>query len=336
MKKKSAYTVAVVGATGAVGTEMLSVLEERKFPVGEVRPLASSKSAGGTVSFRGDDVTVKLLTRESFQGIDLALFSAGASVSKEYAPVAVKAGAVVIDNSSAWRMDPQVPLVVPEVNAHDLETHQGIVANPNCSTIQMVVVLKPLHDRATITRVIVSTYQSVSGTGKEAMDELAEQCRQLLSFGDVTSTVYPHQIAFNCLPHIDDFLSSGYTGEEMKMVNETRKILGDRSIGISATTVRVPVFVSHAESVNVETKQKLSVEETRAILSTAPGVQLYDDPSRTLYPLQIHAAGTDAVFVGRIREDDSIPNGLNLWVVADNLRKGAALNAVQIAEALVR
>lgn len=336
MKKKSAYTVAVVGATGAVGTEMLSVLEERKFPVDEVRPLASSRSAGGTVSFRGDDVKVKLLTRDSFQGIDIALFSTGASVSKEYAPAAVTAGAVVIDNSSAWRMDPQVPLIVPEVNAHDLETHQGIVANPNCSTIQMVVVLKPLHDQATITRVVVSTYQSVSGTGKEAMDELAEQCRQLLSFGDVKSTVYPHQIAFNCLPHIDDFLSSGYTGEEMKIVNETRKILGDHSIGISATTVRVPVFVGHAESINVETKQKLSVEETRAILSTAPGVQLYDDPARKLYPLQIHAAGTDAVFVGRIREDDSIPKGLNLWVVADNLRKGAALNAVQIAEALAR
>ncbi len=336
MKKKSAYTVAVVGATGAVGTEMLSVLEERKFPVNEVRPLASSKSAGGTVSFCGDDLTVKLLARESFQGIDIALFSAGASVSKEYAAVAVKAGAVVIDNSSAWRMDPQVPLVVPEVNVHDLDAHQGIVANPNCSTIQMVVALKPLHDQATITRIVVSTYQSVSGTGREAMDELAEQCRQLLSFGDVTSTVYPHQIAFNCLPHIDDFLSSGSTGEEMKMVNETRKIFGDHSIGISATTVRVPVFVGHAESINIETKQKLSVEETRAILSTAPGVQLYDDPSRKLYPLQIHAAGTDAVFVGRIREDDSIPNGLNLWVVADNLRKGAALNAVQIAEELAR
>ena len=298
--------------------------------------MASSRSAGGEVSFRGDDVKVKLLTRDSFQGIDIALFSAGAGVSKEYAPVAVKAGAVVIDNSSAWRMDPQVPLVVPEVNPRDLETHEGIIANPNCSTIQMVVVLKPLHDQAVITRVVVSTYQSVSGTGKEAMDELAEQCRQLLSFGDVKSKVYPHQIAFNCLPHIDEFVSSGYTREEVKMVNETRKILGDRSIGISATTVRVPVFVGHAESVNVETKKKLSVEETRAILSSAPGVQLYDDPSRGLYPLQVHAAGTDAVFVGRIREDETIPNGLNLWVVADNLRKGAALNAIQIAEELVR
>ncbi len=336
MKTQASYHVAVVGATGAVGTEMLSILEERKFPVEEVRPLASSRSAGGTVSFRGDDITVQLLTRDSFQGIDVALFSAGAGVSKEYAPVAVKAGAVVIDNSSAWRMDPDVPLVVPEVNPHDLETHQGLIANPNCSTIQMVVVLKPLHDHATITRVVVSTYQSVSGTGKEAMDELAEQCRQLLSFGDVKPNVYPYQIAFNCLPHIDEFVSSGYTREEMKMVNETRKILGGREIGVSATTVRVPVFVGHGESINVETRKKLSVEETRAILSTAPGVQLYDDPSRRLYPLQVHAAGTDAVFVGRVREDESIPNGLNLWVVADNLRKGAALNAVQIAEALVR
>ena len=336
MKKKSAYTVAVVGATGAVGTEMLSILEERTFPVEEVRPLASSRSAGGDVPFRGDTVKVKVLTRESFQGVDIALFSAGAAVSKEYAPAAVEAGAVVIDNSSAWRMDPHVPLVVPEVNAHALETHRGIVANPNCSTIQMVVVLKPLHDHATITRVVVSTYQSVSGTGKEAMDELAEQCRQLLSFSNVTAKVYPHQIAFNCLPHIDEFLASGSTREEMKMVNETRKILGDQSIRISATTVRVPVFIGHAESINLETEKKISVPETRAILSTAPGVQLYDDPSKTLYPLQIHAAGTDAVYVGRIREDESIAKGLNLWVVADNLRKGAALNAVQIAEELVR
>ncbi len=335
MDKKSAYTVAVVGATGAVGAEMLSVLEERKFPIDRVRPLASSRSAGGTVAFCGEELKVELLTKDSFQGTDLALFSAGADVSKEYAPVAAKAGAVVIDNSSAWRMDPQVPLVVPEVNPSDIEKHQGIIANPNCSTIQMVVALKPLHDQARIKRIIVSTYQSVSGTGKEAMDELAEQCRQLLSFGDIKPKVYAHQIAFNCLPHIDDFLPSGYTKEEMKMVNETRKIMGDQSIGISATTVRVPVFVCHAESINIETERKLSVEDARAILSTAPGVQVYDDYSRGVYPLQIDSAGTDAVFVGRIREDESIPNGLNLWVVADNLRKGAALNAVQIAEELL-
>ncbi|MFB3145607.1 MAG: aspartate-semialdehyde dehydrogenase [Nitrospirales bacterium] len=336
MNKKSAYTVAVVGATGVVGTEMLSILEERKFPVGQVLPLASSRSAGGEVTFRGDAVKIKLLTKDSFQGIDIALFSAGGNVSKEYAPVAVKAGAVVIDNSSVWRMDPKVPLVVPEVNPHDIEKHQGIIANPNCSTIQMVVALKPLHDHAKITRIVVSTYQSVSGTGKDAMDELAEQCRQLLSFEDIKLKVYPHQIAFNCLPHIDDFLPSGYTKEEMKMVNETRKIMGDESIGIAATTVRVPVFVGHGESINIETEKKLSVEEARRILSTAPGVQLHDDPSMGVYPLQIDAAGTDAVFVGRIREDDSIPKGLSLWVVADNLRKGAALNAVQIAEELVK
>ena len=276
MNKKSAYTVAVVGVTGAVGTEMLSILEERKFPVDQVLPLASSRSAGGEVTFRGKRIKVKLLTKESFQGVDIALFSAGGTVSQEYAPVAVEAGAVVIDNSSAWRMDLKVPLVVPEVNLHDIETHQGIIANPNCSTIQMVVALKPLHDHAKITRIVVSTYQSVSGTGKDAMDELAEQCRQLLSFGDIKPKVYPHQIAFNCLPHIDDFLPSGYTKEEMKMVNETRKIMGDESIGIAATTVRVPVFVGHGESINIETEKKLSVEEARTILSAAPGVQLQD------------------------------------------------------------
>jgi len=336
MKKKSAYTVAVVGATGAVGAEMLATLEARTFPVDRLLPFASSKSAGGHVRFRGAEVNVSVLTKDSFRGVDVALFSAGTDVSKEYAPIAAKAGAVVIDNSSAWRMDPQVPLVVPEVNLHDLEKHQGLIANPNCSTIQMVVALKPLHDHATITRVVVSTYQSVSGTGKEAMDELAEQCRRLMNFDDVHPTVYPHQIAFNCVPHVDDFLPSGSTKEEMKMVNETKKILGDPSMGISATTVRVPVFISHAESINVETKNKVSVQEARAILSTAPGVQLYDDPSRRVYPMPIDAVGTDAVFVGRIREDESIPNGLNLWVVADNLRKGAALNAVQIAEAVVR
>lgn len=336
MKKKAAYTVAVVGATGAVGAEMLATLEARTFPVDRLLPVASSKSAGGHVRFRGAEVNVRVLTKDSFRGVDVALFSAGTDVSKEYAPIAAKAGAVVIDNSSAWRMDPRVPLVVPEVNPHDLENHQGMIANPNCSTIQMVVALKPLHDHGTITRVVVSTYQSVSGTGKEAMDELAEQCRRLMNFDDVHPTVYPHQIAFNCVPHVDDFLPSGSTREEMKMVNETRKILGDPSMGISATTVRVPVFIGHAESINVETKKKVSVQDARAIFSTAPGVQLYDDPARRVYPMPIDAVGTDAVFVGRIREDESIPNGLNLWVVADNLRKGAALNAVQIAEAVAR
>ncbi len=336
MKKKSTYSVAVVGATGVVGTEMLRVLEERKFPVERILPLASSRSAGGEVSFAGEGLLVKLLTKESFEGIDLALFSAGSEISREYAPIAAQAGAVVIDNSSAWRMEKDVPLVVPEVNPGDIAKHRGIIANPNCSTIQMVVALKPLHDQVRITRIVVSTYQSVSGTGKEAMDELEEQCRQVFSFGEVKPTVYPYQIAFICLPHIDEFLPSGYTKEEMKLVHETQKIMGDDSIRITATTVRVPVFVGHSESINIETVKELPVTEARAILSMAPGVQLYDDPSHGLYPLPIDVAGTDAVYVGRIRKDESVPHGLNLWVVADNLRKGAALNAIQIAEELTK
>jgi len=334
--KKSAYTVAVVGATGVVGTEMIQVLEERKFPVGELVPLASARSEGNEVAFRGQDLPVKVLQPDSFKGVDLALFSAGASVSKEFGPVAVKAGSIVVDNSSAWRMDPNVPLVVPEVNALALERHQGLIANPNCSTIQMVVALKPLHDAVRIKRIIVTTFQSVSGTGKEAMEELAEQSRKLLNFGEAQTEVYPHQIAFNCLPHIDEFLPNGYSKEEMKMVHETRKIFDDSSIQVTATTVRVPIFVCHAESVNIETERKLTANEARAILAAAPGIQVYDDPSRNLYPLPVDVVGTDAVYVGRVREDESIPNGLNLWIVADNLRKGAALNAVQIAEVLFR
>ncbi|GJL50247.1 MAG: aspartate-semialdehyde dehydrogenase [Nitrospirales bacterium] len=336
MKKKLAYNVAVVGATGAVGTEMLRILEERKFPVDQVLPLASARSAGENVTFNGEDLTVKLLEKDSFTGIDIALFSAGADTSKEFAPLAVDAGAIVVDNSSAWRMDPQVPLVVPEVNAHALEWHNGIIANPNCSTIQMVVALQPLHKAVCIKRVVVTTFQSVSGTGKDAMEELADQSRKLMSLQESKSTVYPHHIAFNCLPHIDEFLPSGYTKEEMKMVNETQKIMEDTMIQVTATTVRVPVFVSHAESINIETKGRLTANEARAILSEAPGVQVYDDPSHQIYPLQKDVAGTDAVYVGRVREDESIANGLNLWVVADNLRKGAALNAVQIAEELIR
>ncbi|MCZ6801029.1 MAG: aspartate-semialdehyde dehydrogenase [Nitrospirae bacterium] len=335
MNKKSAYTVAVVGVTGLVGTEMLQILAERKFPIDQVIPLASSRSAGEVVSFGGKDHKVKLLTKESFEGVDIALFSAGSDVSVEFAPIAAAAGAVVIDNSSAWRMAKDVPLVVPEVNPKAMAQHKGIIANPNCSTIQMVVALHPLHQAVRIKRVVVSTYQSVSGTGKEAMTELETQTRQLFSFENISPTVYPHQIAFNCLPHIDDFLPSGYTKEEMKMVNETKKIMGDDSIQVSATTVRVPVFVGHSESINIETERKLSAAEARAILSIAPGVQLHDDPSRGVYPLAVDAVGNDSVWIGRIREDDTIPNGLNLWVVADNLRKGAALNAVQIAEHLI-
>jgi aspartate-semialdehyde dehydrogenase len=276
------------------------------------------------------------LTKDSFAGVDIALFSAGAELSREFAPIAVKAGAVVIDNSAAWRMAPEVPLVVPEVNAHDIQRHKGIIANPNCSTIQMVVALKPLHDQARIKRIVVTTFQSVSGTGKEAMDELMAECQDLLSFKEASPKVYPYQIAFNCLPQIDDFLPSGYTKEEMKMVHETRKIMGDQSIHVTATTVRVPVYVGHSEAINIETEQKVSANEARALLSTAPGVLLYDDPAHKIYPMPLEVAGKDEVYVGRIREDESIANGLNLWVVADNLRKGAALNAVQIAEHLAK
>lgn len=336
LKKKPAYVVAVVGATGAVGTEMIEVLEERKFPIIRLVPLASARSAGGTVIFEGNEVPIEVLTKDSFAGVDIALFSAGADLSREFAPIAVKAGAVVIDNSAAWRMTPDVPLVVPEVNAHDIQRHQGIIANPNCSTIQMVVALKPLHDEAKIKRIVVTTFQSVSGTGKDAMDELMTECQDLLSFKSASPKVYPYQIAFNCLPQIDDFLPSGYTKEEMKMVHETRKIMGDQSIHVTATTVRVPVYVGHSEAVNIETERKLSANDARAILSTAPGVLLYDDPAHKIYPMPLEVAGKDEVYVGRVREDESIAHGLNLWVVADNLRKGAALNAVQIAEHLAQ
>jgi len=334
-KKKPAYNVAIVGATGAVGSQMIEVLEERKFPVERLYPLASSRSASGAVSFRGQEVPVQVLTQDSFAGIDLALFSAGSDISKEFAPIAVQKGAIVIDNSAAWRMDPQVPLVVPEVNPHDLSRHQGLIANPNCSTIQMVVALKPLHDQVRIKRVVVTTFQSVSGTGREAMDELLDQSKALLNFQSPQPTVYPHRIAFNCLPHIDEFLASGYTKEEMKLVHETRKIMGDNSIQITATTVRVPVYIGHSESVNIETERTLTANEARALLSAAPGVVVYDDPAHGLYLMPMDVVGKDEVYVGRIREDESIPNGLNLWIVADNLKKGAALNAVQIAELLV-
>jgi aspartate-semialdehyde dehydrogenase len=337
MEKKKTYCVAVVGATGAVGKEMISVLEERAFPVSELIPLASYRTAGTEVSFCGQSITVKELKKDSFEGIDLALFSAGASVSQEFAPCAVQAGTVVVDNSSAFRMDPEVPLIVPEVNPEAMKSHKGIIANPNCSTIQMVVVLKPIHDRARIKRIVAATYQAVSGTGKEAMDELFEQSKMIFHFqkNEIQPKVYPHQIAFNCLPHIDVFLENGYTKEEMKMVNETKKIMGDDSIQVTTTTVRVPVFIGHSEAVNIEMEQELSPEECRKILQDSPGIVIVDDPSQNIYPLPINAAGEDPVFVGRIRKDETVLHGLNLWIVADNLRKGAALNAVQIAEVLI-
>jgi aspartate-semialdehyde dehydrogenase len=335
LSKKDSYVVAVVGATGAVGEEMVLTLEQRDFPVKELRVFASERSLGKKIEFRNNEIQIETLNDDSFKGIDIALFSAGAERSKIWAPIAVKSGCVVIDNSSQWRMDPDVPLVVPEVNPHDLKWHKGIIANPNCSTIQMVVALKPIHDVAKIKRIVVTTFQSVSGTGKKAMDELLQQTTDLLNFREIKCNVYPHQIAFNVLPHIDKFLDNGYTKEEMKMVNETRKIMGDPSIRVTATTVRVPVFRCHSESVNIETEKKLSANEVRAILAGAPGVIVFDAPEKNVYPLPVDVAGKDEVYVGRIREDESIPNGINMWIVADNLRKGAALNAVQIAERLI-
>lgn len=328
-------TVAVVGATGAVGRTMLTVLEDRDFPASEVIALASSRSAGGKVPFRGGELTVRELTPESFKGVDLALFSAGGERSLEFAPHAVAAGCVVVDNSSAWRMDGRCPLVVPEVNPDDLDWHHGIIANPNCSTIQMVMVLKPIHDAAGITRVVVSTYQAVSGTGQKAVDELERQVRQMFNMQEPEAQVYPYRIAFNCLPQIDVFMPNAYTKEEMKMTEETVKIMGDPGIKVTATCVRVPVFYGHSEAVNVETKKKLGANEARAVLSRAPGVQVADNPDMKIYPMPIEAAGEYETFVGRIREDETIDNGLNLWVVADNVLKGAALNAVQIAELLL-
>jgi aspartate-semialdehyde dehydrogenase len=334
---KSTYSVAVVGATGAVGNEMINVLEQRDFPVSRIKLLASSRSAGESLEFRGEHVTVEELTEDAFKDIQIGLFSAGGSVSEKFAPIAARDGCVVIDNTSAFRMEPEVPLVVPEVNPHAIGqyTQKRIIANPNCSTIQMVVVLKPIHDLARIRRVVVSTYQAVSGTGKEAIEELDRQTRAIFSQQEVKVEVYPHQIAFNCLPHIDVFLDNGYTKEEIKMINETKKIMEDDSIRVTATTVRVPVFYGHSESVNIETEKKITPQECRDVLSKAPGVVVEDDPSLFRYPLALYATGKDETFVGRIREDESIEKGINMWVVSDNIRKGAALNAVQIAEILI-
>ena len=330
--------VALAGATGAVGNQMIECLEESDFPVNQIKMLASSRSAGRELTFRGQTIVVEEMTEDSFAGMDIALFSAGGGTSKHFAPHAAKAGCVVVDNSSAWRMDPEVPLVVPEVNPDAVAgyTVKGIIANPNCSTIQMVVALYPIHKQFGIKRIVVSTYQAVSGTGKKAVDELFDQTRAILNFRDAQSKVYPHQIAFNCLPHIDTFDASGYTKEEIKMVNETRKIMGDDSIQVTATTVRVPVFYGHSEAVNIETEKPIDAEAVRALLADAPGVAVLDDPAENVYPLPIDAAGQDLTYVGRIREDFSIENGINMWIVADNIRKGAATNTVQIAEILAQ
>jgi aspartate-semialdehyde dehydrogenase len=330
------FVVAVAGSTGAVGREMLKTLEERNFPASKIIPLASHRSAGTRVPYSGGELVVEELTEYSFKGVDIAVFSAAGSTSQKFAPHAAKAGCVVVDNSSAWRMDDRCPLVVPEVNAHALKNHNGIISNPNCSTIQMVVALKPIHDAAKIKRVVVSTYQAVSGTGQKAIEELENQVRQMFNMQDPEASVYPYQIAFNCLPHIDVFLENDYTKEEMKMVHETVKIMEDPTIKVTATTVRVPVFYGHSESVNIETEKKITPKEARAILSQSPGITVLDNPGEKIYPMPIDAAGQDDVYVGRIREDETIANGLNMWVVADNIRKGAVLNTVQIAEELIR
>jgi len=330
------FNVAIAGATGAVGSQMMVCLEERDFPVRNLKLLATARSAGRKLRFKGEEIPVEELTETSFKGVDIGIFSAGGATSEKYAPSAAADGCVVVDNSAAWRMDPDVPLVIPEVNPHAVAqyTNKGIIANPNCSTIQMVVALAPIHRKVGIKRIVVSTYQAVSGTGKKAIDELYNQTKAILDSVEPEKKVYPHRIAFNCLPQIDVFLENGYTKEEMKMANETRKILEDDSIGITATTIRVPVFYSHSESVNVETNQPISPDEVRALLSKAPGVVIVDDPSKNQYPMPIDAAGRDETFVGRIRADESVQNGINLWVVSDNIRKGAATNAVQIAEIL--
>ncbi len=331
------FSVAVAGATGAVGATMLSVLEERGFPVGKLRPLASARSAGRQVDYLGRPREVRELTEDAFEGVDIALFSAGSSRSRAFAPAAVEAGAVVIDNSSAFRMHPDVPLVVPEVNEDAIEGHSGIIANPNCVATPLVVALKPIADAVGLRRVVLSSYQSVSGTGAAAVDELRAQAAGHLAEDEVEPEpeVYLHPIAFNVLPHIDVFEEDGYTGEERKVMEETRKLLGLPDLAISATCVRVPVFYAHSESVQIETVEPLSADEARNLLVAAPGVVLVDEPRLNLYPLARDAAGRDDVLVGRIRDDASHPSGLAMWIVSDNLRKGAATNAVQIAESLV-
>ena len=330
--------VAVAGATGAVGTRMLSILEQRNFPVDHIKALASARSVGRKLTFRDEKIPVEELTADAFEGVQIALFSIPKDLSRRFSPEAARRGCVVVDNSNAFRMDPDVPLVVPEVNPGDIARHKGIIANPNCSTIQMVMALKPLHDAARVKRVVVSTFQSVSGIGLKAIEELELATRAYLAGEPHEPRVFPYPMAFECIPQIpnaDAFAPNGYTTEELKMHNETRKIMGDDRIHVTATTVRVPVFYAHSESVNVETEKKITPDEARTLLAAFPGVQVVDDPAHMQFPLARMAEGTDPVYIGRIREDESIACGLNMWIVADNLRKGAALNAVQIAEKLL-
>lgn len=335
--KSGGYNVAIAGATGAVGQEMMDILRERNFPIKELRLLASERSAGKAMPFNGTSIEIKKLDKDSFSGIDIALFSAGGGRSKEFAPAAVEAGAVVVDNSSAFRMEEDVPLVIPEINPHAAAGYKkrGIIANPNCTTAVTLMALKPLHDVARIKRVIASSYQAVSGAGAQAIEELRQETLAWANSGEMKPSVFPHQIAFNIIPHIDSFLENGYTKEEMKLHHETRKILGDNEIVITATTVRVPVFRAHSVAVNIETEKKISVSEAKEALSGFPGVRVVDEPQNLKYPMPIDAAGLDDCLVGRIREDYTVPAGLSLWVVGDQLRKGAALNAVQIAELLI-
>ena len=343
MKKKPTYNVAVVGATGAVGEKMIKLLEERDFPINQLKLLASSRSKGSVLQFKGADIVVEEATPESFENVDIALFSAGGKISKQLAPYAAKSGAVVIDNSNGFRMDPEVPLVVPEVNKDDIGKHQGIIANPNCSTIQMVTALKPLYDRYGIERIIVSTYQAVSGAGSQALQELYTQAQQVLDNEEVTKKILPvgslpvkKQIAFNAIPQIDVFEDNGFTLEEMKMVRETHKIFNDSEIQVTPTCVRIPVAYGHSESVYVEFKNDYDLEEVFTLLKQAPGVVVVDDPTTQEYPLAIDAAGKLDVYVGRIRQDLNHPRAINMWIVSDNLLKGAAWNAVQIAEELIK
>ncbi|MHB0870782.1 MAG: aspartate-semialdehyde dehydrogenase [Chloroflexota bacterium] len=330
------YRVAILGATGMVGREFMKILQQRQFPVSDLVLLASDRSAGKTMAFGDKEIVVQETTPESFKGIDIVLASAGAEISREFSPIAAASGAAVVDNSRAFRMDPDVPLVVPEVNLEDAREHHGIIANPNCSTIQMVVALYPIHQVNPIRRIIVDTYQAVSGTGTPAIDELRNQSRDVLEGRQAEPKVYPHQIAFNVLPHIEPFQESGYSREEEKMLYETRKIMHAPEILVSATTIRVPVEIGHAEAIHIELANPMTPAEAREVLSKAPGVVVMDDPANNVYPTPWDAAGKDETFVGRVRKDLSHPNGLAMWVVADNIRKGAALNAVQIAEALTR
>ena len=336
MPKK--YNIAVAGATGAVGQEILSILAQRRFPVGEISLLASERSAGEVVDFMGRECTVINIEDENFKGIDIGLFSPGASVSKIHAPRAAKAGCVVVDNTSHFRMDKDVPLIVPEVNPDAVAGYKkkNIIANPNCSTIQMVVALKPIHDKYKIKRLVISTYQAVSGAGRPAIDELSGQVTGLFNMKGIETEVFPKQIAFNSIPQIDVFMENDYTKEEMKMVEETKKIFDDDSIGVTATCVRVSVFNCHGESINIETEKPIKAKDVKKLLKDAPGVTLIDNPKKEQYPTQLEAAEMDDVFVGRIRQDDTVENGINMWVVSDNLRKGAALNTVQIAELLIK